>query len=195
MADRDSIAERGRALEDDYFRKKDLELIEKLRSSMRSAAAADAADRARAAMGQKVGITDPALLQELEVLGFTPDTVALLPLVPVVQTAWAEGGVSVAERDLIVRLARSRGIEAGSAADRTLAGWMDARPGEHVFAQATRLIRAMLESSGAQDLTADDLVRQCETIAAASGGVLGLNRISAAERQLLTALAAELKAR
>jgi hypothetical protein len=64
-----------------------------------------------------------------------------------------------------------------------------------VFAQATRLIRAMLASPGAHDLTADDLVKHYESIAAASGGILGMNRISAEERQLLTALAGELKAR
>ena len=188
MSDRDHFAERGRSLEDDYFRKKDQELIEKLRS-------AAAAERARAAMGQRVGITDPELLQELEARGFTPDTVVLLPLLPAVQMAWAEGGVSAAERDLIVQLARSRGVEEGSAADRTLAGWLDARPGERVFANAARLIRAMLESPGAHDLTADALVEHCESIAAASGGVLGRNRVSAEERRLLTALADELKAR
>lgn len=195
MTDRDHFAERGRSLEDDYFRKKDQELIEK----MRRAAAADQAraekGQARAQIGQQVGITDPELLLELEARGFTPDTVVLLPLVPVVQVAWAEGGVSAAERDLIVKLARSRGIEEGSAADRTLTEWLDARPGAHVFAHATRLIRAMLASPATHDLTAADLVTHCESIAAASGGFLGMNRISAEERQLLTALADELKAR
>lgn len=101
----------------------------------------------------------------------------LLPLVPAVQMAWAEGGVSAAERDLIVRLARNRGIAEGSAADQTLASWLDTWPGEHVFAEATRLIRAMLASPVAHDLTADELVRHCESIAAASGGMLGRNRI------------------
>ena len=191
MADKDQFTQSGRSLEDDYFRKRDQELIEKMRT-------ATTADRARTVMGQKVGIADPETLLELEALGFTPDTVVLLPLVPAVQLAWADRSVSAAERDLIVKLARSRGIEEGSAADRTLAEWLGARPGAHVFAHATRLIRAMLaspDSPGAHDLTVDDLVRHCESIAAASGGILGRNRISAEERHLLTALANELRAR
>ena len=191
MTDRDGLAERGRTLEDDYFRKRDQELIEKMRG-------AAAADRARAEMGQKAGIADPQVLQELQMLGFTPDTVVLLPLVPALQIAWEEGGVSPAERDLIVQLARSRGIAEGSAADRTLAEWMAARPSAAMFANATRLIRAMLESpdsAGARQLSADELVKHCESIAAASGGLLGMNRISAQERQLLAALAAQLNAR
>jgi hypothetical protein len=194
MADRDRITESGRAREDDYFRKRDQELIDKLRNAAAAERAQAERGQERAAMAQKVGITDPELLQELEARGFTPDTVVLLPLVPAVQMAWAEGGVSVAERDLIVQLARSRGVEAGSAADRQLAAWLDARPGEEVFAHATRLIRAMLAAPGAHDLAADDLVKHYEAIAAASGGILGLNRISAKERQLLTALADGLKA-
>lgn len=190
MPDNDIFAERGRSLEEEYFRKRDRELIEKMRQ-------AAAADQARAEMGQKTGLTDPAMLQQLGALGFTPDTVALLPLVPVVQMAWAEGGVTAAERSLIVKLARARGIDAGSAADRQLEDWLDRRPGEHVFTHATRLIRAMLEASapGQPALTADDLVRHCESIAVASGGILGINRVSAEERQLLSTLAAELKGR
>ena len=91
MTDKDRLAERGRALEDDYFRKRDQELIEKMRRTA-------AAEQARAELGQRVGLTDPALLGQLEALDFTPDTVVLLPLVPAVQMAWAEGGVSAAER-------------------------------------------------------------------------------------------------
>ena len=42
----------------------------------------------------KTGLSDPELLRDLNELGFTPETVTLLPLVPIVQVAWAEGGVS-----------------------------------------------------------------------------------------------------
>ncbi len=188
MVDKDIIAERGRSLEDEYFRKKDKELIEKMR---RAATATDA----RAEMGKKTGLTDPEMLQELETLGFTPETVALLPLMPVVQMAWAEGGVTPAERSQIVKLARARGIQEGGAADRQLSDWLDRRPGAHVFTHATRLIRAMLAAPGHGDLTAEDLVKHCEAIAAASGGIMGIHRVSAEERQLLATLAAELKGR
>lgn len=190
MPEKDIFAERGRSLEDEYFRKKDRELVEKMRQ------AAEAA-QARAELGQKTGLTDPGLLEQLHELGFTPDTVVLLPLVPLVQMAWAEGGVSAAERGLIVSLARTRGIAAGSAADRQLEAWLEARPREEVFTHAARLIRAMLDSSapGQPPLTADELVQHCEAIAAASGGILGIRRVSPEERELLSTLAAELKGR
>lgn len=194
MTEKDHLSDRGRSLEDDYFRKKDQELIERLRSAALADRAQAETERTRAEMQQISGISDPELLRELEARGFTPETVMLLPLVPAVQMAWAEGGVSVAERDLIVKLARSRGVSEGSAADQMLSGWLSARPGDQVFAQATRLIRAMLEG-GTDDVKPDELVKQYESVAAASGGVLGMARISPEERRLLTQLADGLRTR
>jgi hypothetical protein len=186
----DAVTKRGRSLEDDYFRKKDRELIEKIR-------VAAAAEQARKDLGHQAGLDDPELVQELLDLGFTPDTVGLLPLVPIIQMAWAEGGITKAERELILRLARSRGIEAGSTADGQLTAWLTEQPPEAVFTRARRLIRAMLDSGSAPSdaLNADDLVKYCEDIASASGGILGIGRISAEERALLTSIAADLNAR
>jgi hypothetical protein len=54
----------------------------------------------------------------------------------------------------------------------------------------------MLDAPGHADLSADDLVKQAESIAAASGGMLGIiGRVSAEERSILTTLAAQLKGR
>jgi hypothetical protein len=190
MPDKDMIRERGRSLEEDYFRKRDRELIEKMRQ-------ASTAEHDRQELAKKSGLDDPALLQELKDLGFTPETVGLLPLVPLLRMAWAEGGITGAERDLLVRLARSRGVAEASEADRQLAAWMDRRPDETVFASAGRLIRAMLDSRSPEtsDLSADDLVEYCERIAAASGGIFGIGRVSAEEKQLLSSIAGDLKSR
>jgi len=180
----------ARSREEEYFWKKDQELIEKVRR-------AAAAEQAKRDLGAKTGLNDPALIEELQALGFTTDTVLLLPLMPLVQMAWAEGGVSEAERQLIVKLARSRGVVEGGAADRQLSAWLATRPEADVFARATRLIRAMLASPAPAEtgLSADDLVKYCESIAAASGGILGINRISAEERALLSSIAAQLRGR
>jgi hypothetical protein len=190
MSEHDALGKRGRSLEDDYFRKKDRELIEKIRQ-------AAAVEQTRKDLGRAAGLEDPQLLQELQDLGFTPDTVGLLPLVPIIQVAWAEGGITKPERELLVRLARNRGIEEGSAGDRRLTEWLANRPADEVFTRARRLILAMLDSSSGQtgDLNADDLVKYCEDIAAASGGILGIGRISAEERELLSSIAADLRAR
>lgn len=58
--------------------------------------------------------------------------------------AWAEGSVSDRERELIVQAARTRGVDAGSDADRMLAGWLAARPSEAFFEKTLRAVAAIL---------------------------------------------------
>ena len=79
-------------------------------------------------------------------------------------------------------------------ADRQLAAWLSSRPDPQVFSSATRLIRATLHAAaaGVAPLTADDLVKYCEEIAAASGGIFGINRVSSEERALLSTIARDL---
>jgi hypothetical protein len=147
----------------------------------------------------RTSISDLAMLAELLDLGFTSDTIVLLPLVPVIELAWAEGGVTPAERQLLVSLARRRGVEEGSTADRQLGEWMETCPAPEVFGKAGRLIAALL-SSGAlvtRGLTSEQLVSYCEQIASASGGLFGLpiRAVSLEERELLARIAGDLKTR
>ena len=190
MSNNDGITDDIRKREEEYFRRKDRELLERMRDA---AAAADT----RKSLENATGIHDAAQIEELQALGFTPDTLALLPLVPVLQVAWAEGGVSGAERAMIVDLARSREIAAGSAADAQLQEWLDRRPSEETFRKASRLIGAMLDQpAGAEmQVSADDLLKYCEQIAQASGGLFGIGSVSAEEKSALQQIAAQLKSR
>jgi hypothetical protein len=162
MTERDTLRDRGRALEEEYFRRRDQELIERLRAKAE-------AERTQQALGESTGLTDPEILKQLQELGFTPDTIALLPIMPILQVAWAEGGITPRERDLIEKFATARGIGGRTGLD---AG-----------------------SPVVQDLSAEQLVEYCEKVASASGGILGLGRISLDERTLLTSIASDLEAR
>lgn len=186
MAD-NPLSERGRSLEEEYFQRKNRELVEKMRQQAQQ-------EQALKDMGAQIGTDDPEMLRELQKLGFTPDTVALLPLVPVVEVAWADGDVAAAERDAILDLARKRGIADGSAAYHQLSAWLADRPAPDVFSGATRLIRALLDApAGGAAMTADELVSYCESIASASGGLFGLRRISPEERAALQSIAERLR--
>lgn len=179
-----------RKREEEYFRRKDRELIEKMRRASEAA-------QARKALEDETGIHDPDMLEQLEALGFTPDTIPLLPLIPVLQVAWAESGVSPAERKAILDLARARGIVDGSRADQQLKIWLEQRPSGDTFRKAMRLIAAIVEhpEQGHADITADDLLKYCEEIAHASGGLFGIGSVSAEEQAAMQQIAAELKKR
>jgi hypothetical protein len=188
VTDRDAFAERGHSLEEEYFRRKEKEVIEKMRRS-----AEVEAERRR--LGERAGVADEEVLRDLQELGYTQDTVMLLHLVPLIQTAWAEGGVSAKERDLIVRAAKSRGIEAGSSADQQLMRWLTERPSEQFFEKTLRAIRAILEARPPEERESSerDLLSLCTAIASASGGIVGFGAVSDEERQILAHISGELE--
>ena len=189
MSDSEVFDDGGRGLDKEAIRKKDRELLDKIRH----------ASAFGGVLKDRTSISDLAMLAELLELGFTADTIVLLPLVPVIELAWAEGGIKPSERQLLVSLARRRGVEEGSTADQQLNEWMATRPAPEVFGKAGRLIAALL-SSGAlvtRGLTAEQLVFYCEQIASASGGLFGLpiRAVSTEERELLTRIASDLETR
>jgi hypothetical protein len=188
MADKDAFSERERALEDEYFHRKDRELVEKLRRR------AEVEDAIRG-MARATGLKDDDILRDLYERGITADTVTLLHLVPLIQVAWAEGGVAGRERAMIVDIARAHGVEAGSEADRQLAEWLSKKPQAGLFDAALRVLRVMMASlpEERQANSHRSLLDYCRTIASLSGGVLGIGRISNEEQELLNRIAAELE--
>lgn len=190
MSERDSIKDRGRGLEEEFFRKKEQELIEKLRQNAKVAAE-------KRQIGDAIGVTDEKTLNDLLELGYTRETVALLHLVPLVQVAWAEGNVSKRERELIMEAAGARGIQVGSAAHKKLAEWLERRPSDGFFQKTLAIIQAILGAlpEDQQEGSKRDLVAYCTRIAEASGGILGLgSKIDEAESALLRKIAASLEA-
>jgi hypothetical protein len=188
VVDKDAFAERGRSLEEEYFRRKEKEVIEKMRRKAE-------ADDNRRRLGEQAGVADDEVLRDLEELGYTAETVMLLHLVPLIQTAWAEGGVTARERELVIKAARSRGVAAGSAADEQLNRWLSQRPSDDLFEKTLRAIRAILQAQSPETRAASetDLLSLATTIAGASGGIVGFRAVSDEERQILAHIQDELK--
>ena len=188
MTDRDAFAERGRSLEEEYFHRKERDVIEKMRVRA-------ASEEQRRRLGESAGVADEEVLQDLQALGYTPETVMLLHLVPLIQTAWAEGGVSQRERELIVKAARSRGITEGSPCDQQLKMWLERRPSDELFEKTLRAIRTILQAQPADVRAASetDLLSLATAIASASGGIVGFRAVSEEEREILAHISRELK--
>lgn len=190
MPERDSFADRKRSPEEDFFRKKEQALIEKLRQDAQAAAE-------QRQIAEAIGVADEKTLKDLQKLGYTRETVVLLHLVPLVQVAWAEGDVSKRERELIFEAARLRGIEVRSAAHIKLVGWLERRPSEEFFHKTLAVIQAILHAlpPEKQEGSKRDLIAYCTRIAEASGGILGFgSKINDAEDALLRKIAGMLEA-
>lgn len=142
------------------------------------------------------GITDDEALDGLVALGLTPETVRLLHLVPVVEVAWAEGGMSGRERKLICDLAALRGVRHGTAAFELLAEWLERPLPEGHFERSLAVIRASLDAMPARMRAASArvLFAHCAEVAAASREPsAGRDRVGRREQSVLERISASLE--
>jgi len=189
----DILREKERGEEAQYFRRKDQELIQKLREQ---AHLDDLAKR----LAEKLQVEDPALLRTIIAQGVTQETGPAFLLAPLVQIAWAEGKVTPEERDVILKIARQRGIEDGSPAHAQLVEWLAKRPSDELFEASEMSIKLGLSvlPPTERDARIKEIVVQCRRVAAASGGsglarLLGLSHaVSQQEEIVLAAITARL---
>jgi hypothetical protein len=188
MAEREFLWDRRRKEEEEYFLKQEEVLIDRLRQRAREEAT-------RRDMAERAGVADQEILRDLEALGYTPDTVTLLHLVPLLQVAWSEGRVLERERALILEAARAHGIEPGSAADQQLETWLATRPSTEFFDKTLRVIGAILQARPSEEREAAgrSLLAYSTAIASAEGGILGFSRVSQDERRVLARITQELE--
>jgi hypothetical protein len=180
MPQKDWLETRERALENEYFRRKDRELIDRLREQGRK-------ERERQGLEEQLDAHDRKFLDALQAEGITPDNLALLHLAPLIEVAWAEGDVTPRERELVLALALRRGIEPDGPLYQQLVGWLDRHPGQAFFDTATKAIRKMLalHDQRTREVEEKDLFAWATRIAEATGGILGMRPISREERECL----------
>jgi hypothetical protein len=184
MGDDNQLGKRGKALEDEYFHRKEKDLIEKLRQRA-------AAEAQRQELSEATGIPDEDILKTLQEMGYTRETVSLLHLVPLINVAWADGKVTAQEREMILEAASLHGVTGGSAAYLQLTDWLDNRPSEEYFEQALRVVGSILESTPEpRGWSGDEVLADSIRVAEASGGILGFgSKISDEERAMLERIA------
>ena len=177
------LRDRGRSLEDEFFRREDKRLMERL-SQLRTAEAT------REALARASGITNPAVLDKLMELGIRAETVAALSIVPLVEVAWADGALDAKERRAVVERA---GVARESTAGALLDAWLDRRPDPKLLVAWTHLVQAMSQQLGAEGTARlkTGLLEQARAVAAATGGLFGVgSKVSASEAAMLAKLEA-----
>jgi len=181
--------ERSRKSEDDYFRRKEQELIDKLRETTE-------AEAHRKGLAEAIGLENEQILDVLREMGFDRATVVVLFLIPLLQVAWSDGSISDRERTLILEAAHAHGVKEGTPAHEKLNEWLAARPPEQTSERALQVIRDLMvfQSTDARQATTGRLMDACERIAAASGGFLGFgSKISPEEAAVVRRVASEIE--
>ena len=184
----ESFPGRAKQSEEEYFRRKEQELVAKLKEKSER-------ESHRKGLAEAVGVTDDAILAAVEEMGFSRDVVVVLHLFPLVAVAWADGELADGERAKIVEAARAWGIAPGTPADVRLEEWLRERPDPVTTDRALRLIRDILafRTLDKGDDYRTNILGMCEAVAGASGGFLGLGaKVSIAERAVIERIAGEL---
>jgi hypothetical protein len=180
MSDRNTMAQRGRDLEDAFFHDVDLKLIEELRAASKNKAS-------RLALAKEAGISDERLAEELVELDVTPESLVAIRLVPLVMVAWADREVSDEERDTVIAEARRLGIHPGTVADKMLDSWLRKRPSQVLCDAWARYTRSLLLDIPYEirEAYVKEIKREMLAVARASGGMMGFGSVNDRELDVL----------
>lgn len=188
MSDSNILSDLRIAKEEEYFHKKEKELIEKMRQRALK-------EQERQELSEFFFVEDAEMLDDLQQLGYSRDTIFLLFLVPVIHVGWIDGQVTEQEREAILEIARQRGMEEGAPAEAMLLDWLNKRPSDEFFEKTLRLIRNILETRPpvVHNIREQSLAHYCNLVASASGGFMGFGKVSAAQKELINKIVDELE--
>lgn len=161
--DKGIFSDREKAMEANYFRQQDAKLLERLRANA-------SLDDIAVALGDKLRIENPDLLERVRALGITADTAPAFLLTPLVEIAWAEGSASKKEKQAVLRLTQERGIEEGSIAYAQISEWLAVRPPDTLFDTAYEVMQAgfaVLPHSEREERI-ERIIEACHKVAEAS---------------------------
>jgi len=180
MFEKDVFKDRERAMEDEFFHRVDEKLREDLRKSMER-------EESREALAAATGLGDRKLLDALLDAGLQATTLTAITLVPAIFVAWADGKVDEAERETILKAAADHGIEKESPGHQLLESWLGRKPKKSLWETWRQYAGALRQSLPADSATtlSDQVQRLATAVAEASGGVLGIGKISKDERDVL----------
>lgn len=176
----ETISDRGRALEEAFFLKRDAELLARKRELARM-------EHTQKALSQVSGITNSAVLKRLAELDVEPQVLASLAIIPLVEVAWADGAVQDAERRAILEAARELKTGCGSVNLALLESWLGHKPPRKLLDAWVHYVEGLADSLTAsqREQMRRDLVDRARRVAAAAGGFLGLGAVSAEEQAVL----------
>ncbi len=174
------LAALGRALEEEFFRKQNDELVAKLRAS-------HSEGLEREEMVAALGVDSAQLVNELMAFGVTEATIAAVALAPLVLVAWADGKMNPEERRMVLARAEASGVAQGSTEYALLDLWLDHQPPATLMTTWSEFASGVLEelAEDRRQEFSDAILRRAASVANAAGGFIGHRKVSASERKML----------
>jgi hypothetical protein len=186
---RDFLAARARSLEDAFFMKEDAILLQKRKELAKML-------ESRQVLAEVSGISNEAVLAKLVKLNVTPDVLASLAVIPLIEVAWADGEIDGKEHAAIMAGAEKAGIGSNTVDYTLMEQWLKHRPGPELLEAWKHYIHGLCEELAEDEKQnlKHDLLQRAQTVAEASGSFLGLTSgISDSEKDMLAKLESAFK--
>lgn len=167
-------------LEEQFFAQMDQQLLEKLRNEQ-------SVTQTAASIMKVTGLTDEKVAAELAAVGVTIETLTAFRLVPLVAVAWADDRLEESERESVVLAAEKSGIDPAEPAMAMLRSWLLKRPSAELLTAWCHYTKTLVASlnGASRAVLQKEVLAQVDTVARASGGVLGFGSISASEKAVI----------
>jgi len=163
----DAFESRRNTFEEAYFRKKDADLVEKLRAVFQT-------NRDREQLQSDTGITSEEVLDRLMAVQAKGEMLSAFKLLPLVEIAWADGTCDKREAEAVIRAAIKHGIPADSLALQRVKEWLERGPDPDArlawFMYASELRKTLTHAE--LKTFREDLLTTAREIATLSGGIL-----------------------
>ena len=176
----DTFRKRGAALEDEYFRRVDEHLAERLREQWQH-------EKDVESLKRESRIDDEAIIEELLYVGIQPGMIKAMSLVPALHVAWANGFVENKEREAVMHAAHTVGITKESTTGHLLTSWLEHQPSAELFQAWEDYVAALhnvLDIVSYRHLH-QHAVDTARMTAEAAGGFLGIHSVSVAEERAI----------
>lgn len=164
----DVLHQRGHALEEAFFAKRDQELIASMWERV-------VRDDLQAAMRESGGPVDEATLDYLTKHGIGPKTLAALKLVPLIVVCWANGVVEPEERELVMQSAAKNGVQPGMPGYELLQTWLKHRPDPELFESWKNYVHGIASKADPATRAAlkQEILATSRAVAEAAGKIFG----------------------
>jgi hypothetical protein len=174
---------KSRDLEEEFFAEENRRLLDRLREKRER-------EERRAALREVMPHADDAFLDHMLELGLSPETVLAVTFLPLAMVAWSDGDVARAECDAILRAAEERGVKPGTPARQVLESWLTRKPGTKLVEAWRGYVASLRTDLGAEErrVVRERMLGLARGVAEAAGGILGVGKVSAAERAVLEEL-------
>ncbi len=176
----ESLEERGRALENQFYEKENKEKLSAMKEKLD-------AQQSREDLRKASGMTDEKVLDRLVELGLKSNTIAALSLVPLIEVAWADGEIQDNELNAILQGAHAKGLEQGTDGYELLQTWLKSKPTTGLFEAWEGYIKALAGqlNDDQNRMLRTQIVGFAKMVASSAGGFLGIGKVSAGEEKAL----------